>query len=175
MALLLFALFIVLPIVELWVIIKVGVAIGVIPTLALLILVSVAGTMLVKQQGLATWRRLQEALQRGETPTKEVTDGALILLGGALLLTPGFVSDIMGLFLLFPPTRAVLKGTFRRWLGFLALGRLGAVGKAGQVGRRVYEARADRYRPAPTTPETPEAQLPRGPYPDVEGDSPDRG
>jgi UPF0716 protein FxsA len=173
MGFLLFAVFILLPIVELWVIIRVGVAIGVVPTLALLISISVVGTWLVRQQGLATWRRLQETLRRGEMPTKEVTDGALILLGGALLLTPGFVSDVIGLFLLFPPTRAAVKGTSRRWMGLLAVGRAG--GRAGQAGRIVYETRAERYRPASTDPESPDPTLPAAPRPGDEGDSPDRG
>jgi UPF0716 protein FxsA len=167
MGVILFALFIALPIVELWVIIRVGVVIGFVPTLALLILVSVAGTMLMKQQGLATWRRLQQTLERGEMPTKEVTDGALILLGGALLLTPGFVTDIVGLFLLFPPTRAVVKGTFRRW----AMGRAGI---AGEVGRNVYEARVVRERRGPMTPEPPEGMLPSADR-DGEDGSPDKG
>jgi UPF0716 protein FxsA len=170
MPFLLFALFILLPIVELYVIIRVGVAIGLLPTVALLILVSIVGTMLMKQQGLATWRRLQLALQRGEMPTQEVADGALILLGGALLITPGFVSDAAGLFLLFPPTRGFVKGAFRKWIGFMAMGRAGL---AGEVGKRIYETRVVKTRrSSSTTPEPPEGMLPSGPYRTDEDDSP---
>src|SRR5918992_2653951 len=103
-----------IPIVELYVIVQVGQEIGVLPTLALLVIVSVAGAWLLRQQGTATWGRLQETLRRGAGPTKEATDGALILLGGALLLTPGFVTDAFGLVLLLPPTRALVKSSFRK-------------------------------------------------------------
>jgi UPF0716 protein FxsA len=172
MGLILFVIFIVIPIVELWVIIRVGIVIGFLPTLALLILVSVAGTMLMKQQGLATWRRLQQALERGEMPTKEVTDGALILLGGALLLTPGFVTDIVGLFLLFPVTRALVKGAVRTWLYQRAIVRAGF---GGDVARDVYDTRVVRERREPTNPVSPDPTLPAGPYPDDEDGSPDTG
>lgn len=118
------------PIVELIVIVKVGDVIGFWPTLALLIGVSIAGTALLKREGVATWRRLQASLQRGEMPTEEVTDGALILLGGALLLTPGFVTDIAGLLMIFPLTRSTAKGLFRKMLGFAAVKRFLGTGTA---------------------------------------------
>src|SRR5688572_11822910 len=102
-------LLLIVPILELYVLIQVGQVIGVGPTLLLLIGVSIAGTMLLKREGTATWGRLQAALSAGRMPTDEVTDGALILLGGALLLTPGFVTDVFGLMLLVPVTRAGAK------------------------------------------------------------------
>jgi UPF0716 protein FxsA len=166
-----------IPIIELYVIVQVGQEIGVLPTLALLVIVSVAGAWLLRQQGTATWRRLQETLRRGEVPTKEVTDGALILLGGALLLTPGFVTDAVGLVLLFPATRAVVKRVARRFLGRVAVARFGP---AGVAGRRVYDARVTRVR-RPPSPETAPASPSSGERPlssgaaDGEGDSPDRG
>lgn len=138
----------VVPLVELAVIVQVAEEVGVLETLALLILVSVAGAWLLKQQGLATWRSLQETTARGAMPTKEVADGALILFGGALLLTPGFVTDAVGLLLLIPPTRALVKNAFRKMLGAWALGRAGAAGKVGAVGKRVYTARVTRVRRA---------------------------
>ena len=104
---LLFLLLLAVPIAELWVIVEVAGAVGILETLALLVLVSVAGAWLLKQQGMATWLRLRRSLERGDIPAEEVTDGALILLGGALLLTPGFLTDIVGLTLLLPPSRAV--------------------------------------------------------------------
>jgi UPF0716 protein FxsA len=113
---LLLVLFIVVPIAELAVIIQIGQAIGVLPTIALLIVDSVLGTLLMRAQGRAAWRRFSEAVQTGRPPAREVLDGALVLLGGALLLTPGFLTDILGLALLLPPSRAVVRGVLARRL-----------------------------------------------------------
>ncbi len=110
---------IVIPFVELWILIQVADSIGVFETILVLIGVSIAGAWLLKHQGLATWERLNAALRRGEMPANEVTDGALILFGGALLLTPGFLTDVVGLLLLLPPTRAVIKTLFRKVFGRL--------------------------------------------------------
>jgi UPF0716 protein FxsA len=101
--------FIVVPLVELAVIIAVGDLIGLVPTLLLLLVVSAAGAWLSKREGLAAWRRFQLALAEGRVPTVEVADGAMILLAGALLLTPGFLSDVVGILLLLPPTRAMAR------------------------------------------------------------------
>jgi UPF0716 protein FxsA len=105
----LFLLFIVLPIAELYVIIQIGGAIGVLPTLALLIVDSLVGAALARSQSRAAWERFNRALAEGRVPGREVFDGAMIILGGALLLTPGFITDIFGLCLLIPPTRALLR------------------------------------------------------------------
>lgn len=102
-------LFIVLPLAELWVIIELGGLIGIWPTLALLFLDSVLGAVLLKSQGTAAWRRFQTALGEARVPAKEIYDGAAIVFGGALLLTPGFITDIVGFALLIPPTRAALR------------------------------------------------------------------
>src|SRR5919205_3864122 len=109
MPLLLVLLFIVVPIVELFVIIQVGEAIGVLPTIALLIADSVVGSMLMRSQGRAAWRRFNAALAEGRPPAREVLDGVLVIFGGALLLTPGFVTDLFGLAFLLPPTRALIR------------------------------------------------------------------
>jgi UPF0716 protein FxsA len=101
--------FIVVPLAELAVLIAVGDVIGVLPTLLLLLAVSVAGAWLAKREGLAAWRRFQLALAEARVPTVEVADGAMILLAGALLLTPGFLTDVAGLLLLLPPTRAIAR------------------------------------------------------------------
>src|SRR4029453_15549871 len=101
--------FILVPLAELAVLIAVGDWIGLVPTLILLLVVSVCGAWLAKGEGLAAWRRLQLALAQGRMPTVEVTDGAMILLAGALLLTPGFLSDVLGILLLLPPTRAIAR------------------------------------------------------------------
>jgi len=123
---LIFLLLLAVPVIELWVIVQVAGALGVAETFLLLIGISIAGAWLLRQQGMAAWNRLQTALGRGEMPTKEVTDGALIMLGGALLLTPGFVTDAVGILLLLPPTRALLKGATRPLFGRWARRRTGA-------------------------------------------------
>lgn len=132
----LFVLLLAIPIVELYVIVQAAQEIGILATLGLLIAISALGAWLLKQQGLATWNRVRETTARGEVPTKELTDGALILFGGALLLTPGFVTDAVGLVLLLPPTRATVKGGARRLLAGMAKRRAGV---AWRVGGGVYE------------------------------------
>ena len=119
----LIVLFIVVPLAELYVILKVGDAIGVVPTIALLALDSVLGSMLLRAQGRAVWRRFNETLAAGRMPHREVMDGVLVIFGGAFLITPGFLTDIVGLVLLLPPTRSLV----RRWL-VRRLGRRVSVG-----------------------------------------------
>ena len=102
-------LFIVVPIVEIYVIIQVGQAIGPWWTIALLIADSILGSMLMRSQGRAAWRRFNEALAAGRAPAREVLDGVLVIFGGAFLLTPGFISDVFGLIFLIPPTRAIAR------------------------------------------------------------------
>jgi UPF0716 protein FxsA len=106
--LLLLILFIAIPIAELYVIVQVGQAIGILPTLAILIADSVLGTMLLRSQGRTAWRRFTTAIEESRVPHREVFDGAMVVLGGALLLTPGFITDFFGLILLLPPSRAVV-------------------------------------------------------------------
>ena len=105
-------LFIVVPIAELYVILKVGDLIGILPTIALLVADSLLGSWLLKSQGRTVWRRFQETMQAGRIPHREVIDGVFVIFGGAFLITPGFLTDIVGVLLLLPPTRAV----FRRML-----------------------------------------------------------
>jgi UPF0716 protein FxsA len=122
MPLLLLLVFVVVPIVELYVIIQIGQAIGVLPTLGLLILDSVLGTVLMRAQGRAAWRRFAAAVNAGRPPATEAIDGALVLLGGALLLAPGFITDVLGILLLVPPTRVALRRlAFRRVLERMAV------------------------------------------------------
>ena len=102
-------LFIVVPIAELAVIIQVGQIIGVWWTIGLLVVDSVLGSVLMRSEGRTAWRRFNEAAQAGRVPAREVLDGALVIFGGALLLTPGFITDFLGLVLLIPPTRALIR------------------------------------------------------------------
>src|SRR3954468_24961730 len=105
----LFLLFIVVPIAELAVLIQVGEHIGVWWTVAILIADSILGATLMRSQGRAAWRRFNVTLQSGRPPAREVLDGVLVIFGGALLLTPGFITDIFGIAFLLPPTRAVIR------------------------------------------------------------------
>ncbi len=102
-------LFLVVPIAELAVIIQVGDWLGLWPTLAILLADSILGSVLMRTQGRAAWRRFTEATRAGRPPAREVLDGVLVILGGALLLTPGFLTDVVGVALLAPPTRAVVR------------------------------------------------------------------
>jgi UPF0716 protein FxsA len=135
--LILVLLFVVAPIVELAVIIQVAHGIGVANTIFLLIAVSVLGSWLVKREGLNTWRRIQASLERHELPTKDVVDGGLILFAGALLIAPGFISDVVGILLLLPPTRLVFRKVV---LGFLE--------KRARQGRRIITVVNNVRRPA---------------------------
>ena len=109
-------LFILVPIAELYVIIQLGHAIGVLNTLGVLVLISFAGAWLMRREGLNTLRRAQRQVDAGVVPGRELVDGALILLAGALLLAPGFITDAVGLLLLLPPVRAGVRATVRRRL-----------------------------------------------------------
>jgi UPF0716 protein FxsA len=157
--LLLVLIFIVFPIAELYVIIQVGEAIGAVPTIALLILDSLVGAWLWRHQGRAAWRRFNEALEAGRVPAREVIDGTLVIFGGALLITPGFISDVVGIFLLLPPTRAVVR---RVLVAFFS--RRYVVARVGGAAAGAA-ARAARSR---RRPHAPGAQGANGDY-DVEG------
>jgi UPF0716 protein FxsA len=109
MFVLLIVLFILVPIAELAVIIQVGQLIGVWWTIGLLIADSVLGSLLMRSQGRAAWRRFNAALAERRPPAREVLDGVLVIFGGALLLTPGFITDVFGAVFLLPPTRALLR------------------------------------------------------------------
>lgn len=172
MAALLFVLLLVVPIAELWFIVQVAGEIGVIPTLLLLVVVSVAGAWLLKQQGTATWRRMRETLRSGRMPTKEVTDGALILLGGALLLTPGFLTDVVGLALLIPPTRAPIKGLVAAAVARRARRRFGDVRKEQTPVREAKVVKVERTERAKPASDREENRLPSSEHRDDEGGSP---
>jgi UPF0716 protein FxsA len=140
---LLVLLFILVPIVEIYVIIQVGGAIGAGPTIALLILDGFLGAFLLRQQGRAAWIRFNRALAENRLPHKEVLDGVLIIFGGALLLTPGFITDVVGLVLLIPPTRAGVRALMARIvMGRLSMGPRAATWGYGHPRRRQRRRRA---------------------------------
>lgn len=114
----LIALFLAIPFVELYIILEVvGPALGAPLTILLLAVDSVIGALLFKSQGRSVWRRFNRALSEGRVPHREVVDGVLVIFGGAFLITPGFLSDIAGVLLLLPPTRAVIRRFVIRRLG----------------------------------------------------------
>lgn len=103
------------PVAEIAVFIKVGGLIGVLPTIALVIAISLYGAWLLRHQGLQTFTRVQAALNRGETPVGEMLDGFLLVLAGLLMLTPGLLSDVAGFVLLVPAVRRALRPMLARW------------------------------------------------------------
>lgn len=110
-------LFVVVPVVEIYVLIQVGQTIGAWWTVLLLIADGFLGSFLVKREGGRAWKALQDALREHRMPARELADGALILIGGTLLLTPGFLSDLVGLFCVLPLTRPLARGALTRFIG----------------------------------------------------------
>ena len=117
----LIAIFLMVPAAELYVIFKVGDAIGLPLTFAILVADSLLGSVLLKTQGRAVWNRFTENMNAGRIPHREVVDGVLVIFGGAFLITPGFLTDIVGVLLLLPPTRPLFRGIVQRRLGARAL------------------------------------------------------
>ncbi|WDT93205.1 FxsA family protein [Thermoleophilum album] len=103
------ALFVALPLAELYVILKVGDWLGALPTVALLAADSLLGAALLRSQGRSVWRRFRAAVAAGRMPHREVQEGVMVIFGGAFLVTPGFITDVAGLLLLLPPTRELLR------------------------------------------------------------------
>lgn len=126
--------FLVVPIVELYLFVQVSNAIGFGAALLWIVLVSVVGAWLVKREGLSALRRANAKAMAGEIPTDELITGMLILFGGALMLTPGFLTDALGLFLIFPPTRALVRSRVRH--RFVAAGPIVIGGRFGSTGPR---------------------------------------
>ncbi|MFI2811518.1 MULTISPECIES: FxsA family protein [Microbulbifer] len=105
-------LFIVVPIIEMWLLITVGQQIGALPTIGLVLLTAVVGLAMLRRQGLSTVMRAQQKMQAGELPAREMAEGIFLAVGGALLLTPGFFTDALGFACLVPGLRQLLLGRF---------------------------------------------------------------
>ncbi|MDH2430536.1 FxsA family protein [Sphaerisporangium sp. TRM90804] len=114
---LLFLAFLVVPVLEIWLLIQIGQVIGGWQTVGLLILDSLLGAWLVRAEGRRAWRALREALQSGRMPERELADAAMIVAGGTLLLTPGFLTDVLGFFLILPFTRPLARRALGWFLG----------------------------------------------------------
>ena len=157
--------FVVLPIVELWVIVEVAGSLGIVPTLALLLVVSLLGSLLVRREGLGVLRRARTMWSSGRVPTDDLLDGVLVLAAGALLLAPGFVTDAVGLLLLVPVMRRLVGslsfGRIRRVLRLPVAGAefVGGVAGARRSGSRtVHVGEAVIVGSAPTLPRPDEPQ-----------------
>lgn len=131
-------LFTLLPALELFLVVGSSLTIGVWHTLGIILLTGVIGSWVARSQGLATWRRIREALSRGQLPARDMVHGVLILLAGALLITPGFITDLTGFLLLMPPFRTLIARTLRRrFEKGLASGKIHVTGRFhAHVGRR---------------------------------------
>jgi UPF0716 protein FxsA len=120
--LVLIAIFVVLPLAELYVIWKVGHSIGIAPTLLILVADSLLGSWLLKSQGRAVWRRFNETMRAGRVPHREVIDGVLVIFGAAFLITPGFITDVIGVLMLLPPTRTLFRRQLQKRMELRAVG-----------------------------------------------------
>jgi UPF0716 protein FxsA len=145
--------FIVLPIAEIALLVQVGRGIGLPLTIALLIADSVIGSLLLRSQGRAVWRRFQATMQSGRMPHREVQDGVLVIFGGALLITPGFLTDILGLLLLIPPTRAVVRRFVMKALTRRAVSRVSD--RAARPERGVWDVEGTASEVEPEHPRLP--------------------
>lgn len=164
MPLLLVVALVVVPLVEIYVLLQVGQVLGVLPTLVLLVTMSLLGAWLLRREGSRTWQAFRSALATGRLPAREVADGALVIFGGALLLTPGFATDAFGLLCVLPPTRALLRRLLTRLvaqrlavgggMGGLAAERLrrDAPGRRGRAGDIVDGEVADDRTDPPGRP-----------------------
>jgi len=112
----LFLLFLIVPAVELALLLQIGRWIGLWPTIGLIFATALAGSFLARREGMATWRAFRQRLAEGKLPGRELIDGVLILLAGALLITPGVLTDLLGLIGLLPPTRALIRRYLMRRL-----------------------------------------------------------
>ncbi|MGJ6979215.1 FxsA family protein [Aestuariimicrobium soli] len=124
---LLVVIFVGLPILEVFLLVKVGELIGVLPTIGLLVVTAVLGAWLMKREGAKAWRGLRDAFGEGKVPSRELSDGALVLAGGLLLTLPGFTTDVVGLLCLLPFTRPLP----RRLLSWFAERQVDRAGLGG--------------------------------------------
>jgi len=127
----LFLLFLSVPVIEIYLLIKVGSLVGALPTVALLLAISLLGAYLVRSQGFRIITEVRDELSQGRLPAARMLDGALVLIGGLLLTTPGFFTDFIGIFFLIPATRRIIK----LWLGLWLQARLA---RGGFVVRRHF-------------------------------------
>ena len=146
------ALFILLPIAELYLILKVGDSIGILWTVLLLAADSLLGSLLLRTQGRTVWRRFNETMASGRMPHRELLDGVAVIFGGAFLITPGFITDIFGLALLLPPTRALLLRVVRWRLASQMAAQVAQGGAPDRSRGRDYDVEGTASEQPPTPP-----------------------
>ncbi len=146
----LFILFIIIPVLEMWLLIQVGSFIGAMPTIALVLLTAMIGVALLKQQGLQTLLSANRKVNEGQIPLSEIGEGIMLAVAGALLLTPGFVTDCVGFLLLTPPVR---KAMIRQWSGTVMAQTMKAAQQQNQGGvfYSYTEVRGRQRRPGSRT------------------------
>ncbi|MGR8935531.1 MAG: FxsA family protein [Gammaproteobacteria bacterium] len=125
-------LFLAVPFVEIYILLQVGALLGALPTIFLVVLTAVLGAWLLRKQGFATWRRFQDSMARGEIPAYEIIEGPILLVGGALLLTPGFFTDILGFICLIPAMRRKIAAAIIEKYLFVQSGTFGQEGPASR-------------------------------------------
>ena len=114
---LLFLLFLIVPMIEIYLLLVIGSIIGPLPTIFMVVFTAVVGAWLLRIEGFNTWFRLQQSLAQGKVPALEMVEGPILLVGGALLLTPGFFTDLLGFLCLLPSTRRrIAQYIIKRWM-----------------------------------------------------------
>lgn len=155
-----------LPVAEIAVLIAVGQAIGVAWTIALLLASSVAGGWLLRREGPRAWRAFRGELAAGRPPGNAATDGLLVLIGGILMLLPGFITDVVGLLMVIPPTRRLFRGVALRF----ADRRMSSQTRVNLFGPRRVRVRYGPAQRNPAPPPPPETPPPGTPPPAIEGE-----
>jgi UPF0716 protein FxsA len=146
----LFLLILVVPIVELTLLVQIGGVIGFWPTVALVVLTALAGSFFIRHEGFSTWKRLNQKLATGSLPGDELLDGVIILVAGILLLTPGFLTDVVGVAGLFPPTRTWIRKKALQKLRPIMVGGMHDV-SGGVFGASPFEATNPSEKPPGTS------------------------
>lgn len=137
---LLFLVFLIVPLIEIYLLLIVGSIIGPLPTIAMVVFTAILGAWLLRIEGFHTWFRLQQSLAQGKIPALEIVEGPILLVGGALLLTPGFFTDFLGFLCLLPTTRRkIARYVLNQWLI-----RMSARPASGERGPRTIEGEFQR-------------------------------
>jgi UPF0716 protein FxsA len=143
----LFAVFMVIPLIEIAFFVVIGNAIGLWPTLAGVLITAVAGSLVLRYQGMAVFNDIRGQMNRGQVPGKALADAAMIGAGGLLLLLPGYFSDLIGILLLLPPTRAAIYGFLKSRIRVVPMGTAGFGRSPQQDEPGTIELDHDDYRP----------------------------
>ncbi|WNB74691.1 FxsA family protein [Methylomonas koyamae] len=140
----LFLTFLIVPFVEIYLLLQVGSVIGTFPTVFLVVFTATLGAWLLRRQGFATWNRLQNGLRQGEIPAYEMVEGPILLVGGALLLTPGFFTDLFGFACLIPALRRKIADYLIE--RHLSGNQTGSIFRQSQRDRSVIEGEYEKHR-----------------------------